>query len=428
MPQDSLEPPFFRFFGFINRLYLIILAWQNLIFYLQVNIMAELTINNKDISGDLLAFAQELVCIQSYSGQEEAVARAIAAKMEALGYDEVHIDACGSVLGRIGSGPVSLMFESHTDTVAVNDAEQWARPPFGGEIADGFLWGRGSVDMKGALAASVYAPIIAKSRGALEGKTIYVSCSVFEEDCDGEGTKNVLDEFTLRPDYAVICEPSNNTIAIGHKGKAQVVIQTHGVSAHGSAPEKGVNAVYEMAEIIQRVEQTNLNLPLLDGKKGSLVLSRISSKAVSLNAVPDECEIYIDRRLVVGEDEDTLHSEMERIVSGKNATWEIDTIHRTAWTGKPITYRPLHAAWKIPIDHHLTQSLVQAFEQVFGSAPQDFSFWDFGTNAVALVSRSIPCVGFGPGDSKLAHMRDEKCPVDQIIDACAFYTKVIEKI
>jgi len=390
--------------------------------------MAELTINDNDISGELLAFAQQLVRIQSYSGQEEAVARAIAAKMEALGYDEVRIDACGSVLGCVGSGPVSLMFESHTDTVAVNDPEQWAYPPFSGEIADGFLWGRGSVDMKGALAASVYAPILAKSRGALKGRTVYVSCSVFEEDCDGVATNSLLEEFNLRPDFAVICEPSANTIAIGHKGKAQVVIQTHGVSAHGFAPEKGVNAVYEMAEIIQRVEQTNLNLPVLDGKQGTLVLSRISSKAVSLNAVPDECEIYLDRRLVVGEDETTLRAEIEKIIGDKNATWQIDTILRTAWTGKPITYRPLHAAWKIPGDHHLTQTCISAFKQVFGRAPQDFTFWDFGTNAVALVGRGIPCIGFGPGDSKLAHMRDEKCPVDQIVEACAFYTKVVQTI
>ena len=390
--------------------------------------MAKISLNDKDVSGDLLAFARELVRIQSYSGQEEAVARAIAAKMEALGYDEVRIDSCGSVLGRVGNGPLSLMFESHTDTVVVNDPDDWVYPPFSAEIADGFLWGRGSVDMKGALAASVYAPIIAQSRGALEGKTIYVSCSVFEEDCDGVATANLLDEFDLRPDFAVICEPSGNTIAVGHKGKAQIVIQTHGVSAHGSAPEKGVNAVYEMAEIIQRVEQTNLNLPVLDGKKGTLVLSRISSKAVSLNAVPDECEIYLDRRTVVGENETTLQAEIEKIIGDKNATWEIDTIHRTAWTGKPITYRPLHSAWKIPGDHHLTQTCVHAFEQVFGSTPQDFTFWDFGTNAVTLVGRDIPCIGFGPGDSKLAHMRDEKCPVDQIVDACAFYTHVVENI
>ena len=179
--------------------------------------MAGLLINNKDFSGDLLAFAQELVRIQSYSGKEETVARAIAARMEALGYDEVRIDSCGSVLGRIGSGPISLMFESHTDTVVVNDPDEWAYPPFSAEIADSFLWGRGSVDMKGALAASVYAPILAQSRGALEGKTVFVSCSVFEEDCDGVATANLLDEFSLRPDFAVICEPSCNTIAIRAK-------------------------------------------------------------------------------------------------------------------------------------------------------------------------------------------------------------------
>lgn len=390
--------------------------------------MAELMIDGKDVSTELLAFAQELVRIQSYSGQEEQVARTITAKMEALGYDEVSIDRFGNVLGKIGGGEKSLLFDSHTDTVKVNDEDQWQVPPFSGQIVDGFLWGRGSVDMKSGLAASVYAPVVAKSLGALEGKTVFVSCSVFEEDCDGEGLKHVLEEYSLKPDYAIICEPSGNWIATGHKGKAQIIIKTQGFSAHGSAPEKGVNAVYEMAEIIHRVEQTNLNLKAINGKKGTLVLSHISSTGVSLNAVPSQCEIYLDRRMVMGESEQTLRDEMEQIIAGKNAGWEIDTVHRTTWTGEPLTYRPLHPAWEIERGHHLTQTLIRAYAQVFNHAPEKFKYWDFSTNAVALVSQGIPTIGFGPGEHKLAHMRDEKCSVNQILDACAFYVRVIEEI
>ena len=137
--------------------------------------------------------------------------------------------------------------------------------------------GRGSVDMKSGLAASVYAAAIAKNQGLLDGKTVYVTCTVAEEDCDGEGLKAALEVNYLRPDYAVICEPSANLIATGHKGKAQIIIQTQGVSAHGSAPEKGVNAVYEMAEIIQRIEQTNLSLVQQSNRHGTLVLAQISS-------------------------------------------------------------------------------------------------------------------------------------------------------
>ena len=390
--------------------------------------MAELMIDGKDVAGDLLAFTQEIVRIQSFSGQEGEVAKAIAAKMEALGYDEVTIDRYGNVLGRMGSGKKSILLESHMDVVKVHDTDQWQVPPFSAEILDGYLWGRGSADMKAGLAASVYAPVIAKSQGALDGKTVYVTCCIFEEDCDGEGLKHLLEETGILPDFAVICEPSGNQISSGHNGKAQIIIKTHGVSAHGSAPEKGVNAVYEMAEIIQRVEQTNLNLKPINGRKGTLVLSQISSTSVSLNAVPSECEIYLDRRMVMGEDENTLKAEMAAIIGDKDAEWEVDTVHRTSWTGEAITYHPLHMGWEIEREHPLTQALLKAYEDVYGAPPEKLIYWDFSTDAVALISRGVPCIGFGPGESKLAHMRDERCAMEQIIEACAVYAGVIEHI
>ena len=101
--------------------------------------------------------------------------------------------------------------------------------------------------MKSSIAAAMYAGALAKKQGLASGKTIYVSGTVFEEDCDGENLKHLFKELNLRPNYVVICEPSNNQIALGHKGKAQISIKTRGVSAHGSAPEKGINAIYEMA-------------------------------------------------------------------------------------------------------------------------------------------------------------------------------------
>lgn len=188
-----------------------------------------LRMNGMDVSNDLLSFAQDLVRIKSYSGQEEQVARFLASKMEALGYDEVKIDRFGNVLGRIGNGGKGILFDSHTDTVNVNDEELWDMPPFGGKIADGYLWGRGSVDMKSGMAASIYAAAIAKSQGLASGKTVYVSCTVFEEDCDGEGLRHLLKECNIKPDYAVICEPSSNAIVTGHKGKAQIIIKTKGI-------------------------------------------------------------------------------------------------------------------------------------------------------------------------------------------------------
>jgi putative selenium metabolism hydrolase len=334
----------------------------------------------------------------------------------------------GNILGRIGNGEKSILFDSHVDTVEVNDADKWDVPPFSGEIVDGRLHGRGSVDMKSAAAASIYAAIIAKEAGFASGKTVYVSCTVFEEDCDGENLKHLFKELNIKPDYVVICEPSYNKIALGHKGKAQISIKTHGVSAHGSAPEKGVNAIYEMAEIIQRVEKTNLELMKKEGPKRTLVMSRISSVSASLNAVPSECEVYLDRRMVPGETAADIRQEMDRIIAGKRATWEVGTIRRTSWTGLEVTYEPFHLAWQIPLEHELTRACIAAYAQTFGSEPPAFDFWDFSTNAVTPVSLGIPTIGFGPGEYKLAHMRDENCPVDQILSACGFYTHLIGQV
>jgi putative selenium metabolism hydrolase len=380
----------------------------------------------QETQNDLIAFAQALVRIKSLSGQEGEIIRFIEQKMLELGYEEVRIDAMGNLVGRIGRGGKAILFDSHLDTVEVNDAEAWDIPPFSGEIVDGRLHGRGSVDMKSAAAASIYAGVLAKQMSYAAGKTIYVSCTVFEEDCDGENLKHLFKELQIQPDYVVICEPSNNLLALGHKGKAQVAIKTHGLSAHGSAPEKGVNAIYEMAEIIRRVEKTNLELMQKGDPRGTLVLSRISSVSASLNAVPSECEIYLDRRMVPGETEADIRREMEQLIQGKNATWQVGTLHRKSWTGMEITYQPFHLAWKIDLKHELSQACISAYRESFGKEPTDFDFWDFSTNAVTPVSLGIPTIGFGPGEYKLAHMRNESCAVSQILDACGFYARLID--
>ncbi len=390
--------------------------------------MNTLIINNTDLASELIQFTQQLVQIRSFSGNEGEVAEYIATRMEKLGFDEVITDRWGNVIGRAGDGEKTILFDSHMDTVQVHDADQWSVPPFSGELKDGYLWGRGSVDMKGGLAASIYAAAAAKNNGWLDGKTVYIACSTLEEDCDGEALKHVLEGIERKPDFGVICEPSANLITTGHKGKAQIIITTHGISAHGSAPEKGKNAVYEMAEIIKRVEQTNLDLMKKAGRHGTLVLSDISSQAVSLNAVPSECRIYLDRRMVVGETEKTIREEMDRIIAGKDAVWEIDIMHRNTWTGKPVTYRPLHPAWQIGLEHDLTKAFIQAYSDVHGQYPGKFEYWDFGTDAVALIAQNIPTIGLGPGEHKLAHMRDERCPVDQIIEASNLYARVIDNI
>jgi len=380
-----------------------------------------------EIKSDLIGFAQDLVRTKSYSGDEKEIIERIKDKMNELDYDDVFIDSMGNIVGQIGHGEKVIMFDYHIDTVEVNDFSEWVHPPLGGIIEDGRLHGRGSVDMKSSAAASIYAGAVAKNLGLHKDKTIYVSCTVLEEDCDGENLKHLFSECGFKPDYIIICEPSGNKLVTGHKGKAQVAIKTHGISAHGSAPEKGLNAIYEMAQIIQRVEKISDSLTSSEGQNGTLVASKISSLSESLNAVPFECEIYLDRRMVIGETKETLKKEMDAIIADKKASWEIGVLHRKSWTGMDVRYHPFHLPWQIDLDHELTQLCFKAFNTAFGSDPE-LDYWDFSTNAVATIAMGIPTIGFGPGEYKLAHMANENCKVSQIIDACDFYATVIDKL
>lgn len=373
---------------------------------------------------ELIEFYRAAIRKRSYSDEEGEVARLVKAKMEALGFDEAYIDPTGNVVGRVGSGAKIIHFDSHMDNVQVNDPEDWIAPPFSADIVDGMVYGRGSVDMKGGLAASIYAAALAKKAGLLDGKTVYVTGSVCEEYCDGVCLEHFYRDSGVKPDICVICEPSDNQITLGHTGKVQARIITQGVSAHGSAPEKGINAVYEMAEIIMRVEERNKKLQAEPGR-GTIVLSHISCVTASLNAVPSQCEIYLDRRLRLGESVAQVREELDNLVAGKRAVWKPGTLRHTSWTGTELVYEPAHEPWKITEDAPLTLKCKEAYKAVFGQEPSHYDFWDFGTNAVVPVSMGVATIGFGPGEYKLAHMTNERCDPNKVEDACRFYTQLI---
>lgn len=371
----------------------------------------------------VLAFASELVQIESLTGKEENAVRRIAAEMRLLGYDQVIIDKVGNVIGTIGNGPIKILFDSHIDHVDVHNPTEWELPPYSGAIKDGKLHGRGSSDMKASAAASVYAGAVSKQLGLDAGKTIYVCCSVMEEDYDGEGLYRAIVDNALDPDYVVICEPSYLRISLGHMGRAVFKITVPGVSSHGSAPEKGVNAIYKANEIISRVEKLGaqyMQLPV--GERPSLALTKIESTAVSLNAIPTSCSLYLDRRLTQAETEAAVAQELDALVAGTDATWEVYEAVGTSWTGETITLRSFLPAWEIGLEHHLTKSCIETYAALLGEHPQMYK-WTFSTNGVATAGRlGIPTIGFGAGIEALAHKTDEYCPVSDIITACEFYS------
>lgn len=381
----------------------------------------------KTMGDEAVGFAGELVRTRSYTGQEENIIRLVEKKMLSLGYDRVVVDGMGNCIGVVGSGDKKIMFDSHVDTVKVDDASEWTVDPFGGETKAGKLYGRGSADMKSALAATVYAGAAIKKLGLDEGRTVYVSASVMEEDYDGENLDYIFREDGIQPDFVVICEATECRVCLGQKGRALLKVDIEGVSAHGSAPEKGLNPVYRMAEVIRRVEALNETLSGRPGDHGTIALTRIECESASYNAIPSRASVYLDRRLVTGETMEFVKGEMATLLAGTGASWEVFQVIGKSWKGSDVRFNSFLPAWEIDTDHPLARAAIKACERVEGKATET-TRWDFSTNGVSSARKGIPTIGYGPGDSKMAHMKDEFCPIEDIYKACRFYAELVGEI
>ena len=377
-----------------------------------------------DENSDAVArFLSDIVKIPSLSCQEEQVSRRIAAQMEALGFDEVRLDGLGSVVGRVGHGPRVLAIDGHIDTVDVGDPEAWDRDPYSGDIADGRVHGRGSTDQKGGVAAAVYGAWLAKEQGLLGDElSLYVTGTVMEEDCDGLCWQYLIREEGLKPECVLITEPTDCVINRGQRGRMEIKVETTGLSAHGSAPDRGVNAIYKMQPLIKGVEQLNERLvdhPFLG--KGTVVLSGIWSRSPSQCAVADGCGMSLDRRLTVGEDKDLALRQIRELAGGDQATVSMYTYAEAAFTGKVYPTEKYYPTWLLEPDHPAIRSAVGTYESLFGGeAP--VGKWVFSTNGVAISGlHDIPCFGFGPGEERHAHAPNEYNTIEQLKRCVAFY-------
>jgi putative selenium metabolism hydrolase len=373
---------------------------------------------------NLARFLRDLIAIKSLSAQEGDVIRRVEAEMVSCGYDEVRIDPMGNILGRIGSGPRVLALDAHVDTVDVGNPANWAVDPFLGDERDGVIYGRGACDMKGALASIVYGGRLIKELG-LEGDcSLWVVGSVQEEDCDGLCWQYIINEDGLRPEAVVIAEPTNLAIYRGHRGRMEIEVRTQGVSCHGSAPERGVNAVYRMAPIVADIERLNERLggePFLG--KGTVTISEIRSTSPSLCAVADSATIHLDRRLAATDTLESAVSEIEALPSVRAAGADVVVLEYAvpSWRGLTYPTRKYYPTWLLPEDHPLLRAGTAAYEHLFGEAPE-VARWVFSTNGVAVMGmHGIPCIGFGPGNEVFAHMATEHIPIEQLVKAAAWY-------
>lgn len=370
----------------------------------------------------------EMIKIKSLSLHEKEVCEKIKMMMEEAGFDEVRIDGLGNVIGRIGNGPRVIAIDGHIDTVDLGNLENWDFDPLGGEINNGFVHGRGSVDQEGGPAAFITAGKIIKELGLEKDLTIYFTATVIEEDCDGLCWKYIIEEDKIKPECVVITEPTNLNIYRGHRGRMEMAVSFYGVSSHGSAPERGKNAIYMASRAALEIEKLNEKLAYDDFLgKGTITISEFKSNSPSLCAVSDFARIHLDRRLTWGEDKELALNQVKEIVKDINAKVELLNYEETAYTGLKYGMQKYFPTWKLEENHPIVQKGVEAYKDLFNSEPK-VDKWTFSTNGVTIRGYyDIPVIGFGPGNEVFAHAPNEKVPIDHLVKATAFYANFAAK-
>ncbi|MGO9309168.1 MAG: YgeY family selenium metabolism-linked hydrolase [Spirochaetia bacterium] len=368
-----------------------------------------------------------IIQVPAFSGTEKGRIQLLKTLCERAGMEDIHIDGLGSLLGRVGKGKKVLVFDAHIDTVGVGDPDQWKLPPHSGLVRDGLVHGRGASDQLGGAASMITAARILKEIAYDGGFSVWFTFTVMEEDCDGLCWKYLIEEEKFTPDFAVSTEPTSCRLYRGHRGRMEIEVNIKGVSAHGSAPERGENAAYKASRAALALEKLNAALtPDDDGflGKGTIVVSQMKVQGPSQCAVPDQAMLYCDRRLTWGEDDTLALGQVEKALKTAGVdkfSVRMPEYSRAAYTGKVYTQELYFPTWKVPADHPLVQSGVDAYKSLFGAAPV-VDKWTFSTNGVAICGRhKIPCIGFGPGDESQAHAPNETTRVDDLEKCAAFY-------
>jgi len=383
----------------------------------------------------LIAFCQEAIRTPSFSGREKAAAELMKRKMEEYGFDFVEIDRYGSVLGRIrGRRPgKTILMDGHIDHVDVIDAQAWEHDPFGGEIEDGRIYGRAASDMKGSVTAMISAAAwFAEDTKRDFAGEICVSCTVHEECFEGVSSREI--SRAAKPDFVIIGEATSTTVKIGQRGRAEVIVETRGVSCHSSNPEKGVNAVYHMMAVIGEIRKIVPNEHPVLGK-GILELTDIvSAPYPGASVVPALCRATFDRRTLVGEDEAVILGQVEEAIRrAKERIPELDARvylaegSEACWTGETISAKRYFPAWIVEKDSELVRKALAGLREAGIDAP--LSHFSFCTNGSHFCGEAgIPTIGFGPSLESLAHVRDEYIEIEQLVRACRGFYGILSQL
>ena len=369
----------------------------------------------------LVELCQDMIRIPSYSGREGDAVAFMKSKMEEYGFDEISIEKYGSVVGKIHGkypGPTVLL-DGHIDHVDVIDEDEWTYPPFGAEIHDGKIYGRATSDMKGSVAAMVSAAAqYAEDTDREFAGTICCSCSVHEECFEGISCRAISE--AVKPDLVIIGEATTGTVKIGQRGRAEIVVETHGKSCHSSNPRAGINAVYHMTELIKAIREITPSVHPVLGEGIFELTDIISQPYPGASVVPSLCRVTYDRRTLVGETEEGILDQIREVISEvKQTIPELDASvciakgEESCWTGEKIEARRYFPAWMVEETDPLVQAAIRGLNEE-GMYPE-ISHFAFCTNGSHFCGeKNIPCIGYGPSLESLAHVRDEYIEIEEL--------------
>jgi putative selenium metabolism hydrolase len=373
----------------------------------------------------IVQFMRDICAIPSMNSQLKEVGERIAAEMRGLGYDEVRFDRMGNILGRIGDGPRTIVFDSHIDTVGIGDPSAWAWDPFQGKVEDGILYARGACDEKGSTPGMVYGLAIARDLGLLAGWTGYYFGNM-EEWCDGIAPNSFVEvDPKIRPDFVVIGEPTKMQVYRGHKGRIELKVTAKGRSAHAASNHLGDNAIYKLLPVIAGIRDLEPRLgdhPFLG--HGKITVSDMTVKTPSINAVPDEAVIFIDRRMTFGETKEDAIAQVRALIpeqDRESVTVEELFYDEPSYTGFVFPVDKYFPAWAIEDEHPLVVAGQEA-RRLTGLPAAPSGKWDFSTNGIYWAGKAgIPSIGFGPGDERTAHTVNDCVPLADVVKAAEFY-------
>jgi putative selenium metabolism hydrolase len=371
---------------------------------------------------DIITFLRDLCAIPSYDSQIREVGERAAAEMRKLGFNKVWFDQMGNIVGEIGSGPLKLLYDSHIDTVGIGDPESWEWDPFQGKVEDGVFFARGACDEKGSTPGMIYGLALANELGLLEGVTGYYFGNM-EEWCDGIAPHALVEAEGLRPDFVVIGEPTKMQVYRGHKGRVEMQVVAKGKSAHAASNFLGDNAIYKLLPVIDAISKVEPELgddPFLG--HGRITVTDMHVKTPSINAVPDEALIYIDRRITFGETPDNELARIQGII-GERDDIEASILFYDdpSYTGFVFPVDKIFPAWALPEDNTFVQAGVQAGNLLWGE-PLPTGKWDFSTNGIYWMGKAgIPSIGYGPGDEVHAHTVIDQVKLDDVVKATEWY-------